>query len=81
MEYFEKNNIFCSEQHGFWRGRSRETQLLKFVKVVSLGLDLGTGMDVVVMDFAKAFDRVNQRLLTHKRSRYGIQNKRQQMDC
>ena len=60
--------------NGFWRGRSCETQLLEFVEEVSSGLDSGTGTDVVVMDFAKAFDRVNHSLLTHKLSRYGIQN-------
>ena len=36
-----------------------ESQLLEFVEAVTAGLDSGLPLDVVVMNFAKAFDRVN----------------------
>ena len=34
--------------------------------------DKGKQVDVLVMDFAKAFDKVNHSLLTHKVHHYGI---------
>ena len=36
-------------------------------------MEAGQQTDILVMDFAKAFDRVNHSLLTHKLQRYGIQ--------
>lgn len=72
MKHFDDQNILCNQQHGFRRGRSCETQLLEFVEEVSAGLDNGFSTEVVVLDFAKAFDRVNHSLLTHKLAYYGI---------
>ena len=72
MKHFDDNNILCQQQHGFRRGRSCESQLLEFVEEVSSGLDDGFSTEVVVMDFAKAFDRVNHSLLTHKLAYYGV---------
>ena len=73
MTFFEDNKILCNQQHGFRKGRSCESQLLEFVEEVSVGLEEGITTDVVVMDFAKAFDRVNHSLLTHKLAQYGVQ--------
>ena len=72
MAHFEQNDILSKRQHGFRRGRSCESQLLEFVEEVTHGLDNGIPTDVVIMDFAKAFDRVNHSLLTHKLDRYGV---------
>ena len=35
-------------------------------------MERGIPTDVIVMDFAKAFDRVNHSLLVHKLDHYGI---------
>ena len=72
MKHFEDNDLLSKRQHGFRRGRSCETQLLEFVEEVTHGLDKGIPTDVVIMDFAKAFDRVNHSLLTHKLKKYGV---------
>ena len=72
MAHFEQHDILSKRQHGFRRGRSCESQLLEFVEEVTHGLDNGIPTDVVIMDFAKAFDRVNHSLLTHKLERYGV---------
>ena len=78
MKHFENNDILNKRQHGFRRGRSCESQLLEFVEEVSAGLDCGLPTDVVIMDFAKAFDRVNHSLLTHKLDQYGVTGKTNQ---
>ena len=75
MKHFEDNDILSKRQHGFRRGRSCESQLLEFVEEVSAGLDSGLATDVIIMDFAKAFDRVNHSLLTHKLEQYGVTGK------
>ena len=56
MTHLETQNILCPEQHGFRRGHSCETQLLEFVEEVGDGLDSGNPSDIIIMDFAKAFD-------------------------
>ena len=73
MKHLEDQDILCDEQHGFRRKRSCETQLLKFYDDITMGLDNGYPSDVIIMDFAKAFDRVNHSLLVHKLEYYGIQ--------
>ena len=62
-------------QHGFRKNRSCETQLLEFTHDVSNNLEKGKQTDVLVMDFAKAFDKVCHNLLLHKLHHYGIQGK------
>jgi hypothetical protein len=59
MTHLESNNILHSQQHGFRRGCSCESQLLEFAEQLSDHMERGISTDVVVMDFAKAFDKVN----------------------
>lgn len=72
MEFAENNNILVPEQHGFRRRRSCETQLLGLMDEITHDLQAGKQTDLVVLDFAKAFDKVNHSLLVHKLSHYGI---------
>ena len=66
------SHILTPRQHGFRKRRSCETQLLEFIDEVSSTMERGIPTDVIVMDFAKAFDRVNHSLLVHKLDHYGI---------
>jgi hypothetical protein len=50
-------------QHGFRKGRSCETQLIEYVDNVSKNLQEGCQTDILIMDFAKAFDKVNHSLV------------------
>ena len=53
-----------NSQHGFTRGRSCLTNLLEFLEGITYKLDKGEQLDVIYLDFAKAFDKVPyQRLL------------------
>ena len=73
MRHLEEQDILCSQQHGFRSGHSCETQLLEFIEEAISSLDEGKETDVIIMDFAKAFDRVNHSLLVHKLEFFGIQ--------
>ena len=72
MQHFETHCILNDNQHGFRRGHSCETQLLEFVEELMTSLEGGRQTDIIILDFAKAFDRVNHSLLVHKLQCYGI---------
>ena len=75
MNHLESNKILRPEQHGFRKARSCETQLLDFTEELFTTMEQGNQADVIIMDFAKAFDRVNHSLLLHKLHHYGVQGK------
>jgi hypothetical protein len=66
MQHAEKNNILYPLQHGFRKGHSCETQLIEFVDDISKNLQEGRQTDI--MDFAKAFDKVNHSLVEKEES-------------
>ena len=75
MAHAENNNILRPGQHGFRRGRSCETQLLGFIDEVTEDLEKGNQVDVLVLDFSKALDKVSHCLLIHRLQCYGITGK------
>ena len=56
VKYLETNLLIEDSQHGFRKGRSCLTNLLSFLDKVTGELDSGKSVDVVFLDFAKAFD-------------------------
>ena len=73
VEHLEGNNLFTNKQHGFRKGRSCLTQLLQhFDYVLNNYLD-NSETDVIYLDYAKAFDKVDHTLLLKKVKAYGIQ--------
>jgi hypothetical protein len=72
MAHLQRNNIISKSQHSFTRGRSCATNLLEFMEPVTKAADEGKAMDIVYLDFAKAFDKVPVRHLIAKLSAAGI---------
>lgn len=66
MPYAEDHMQFCPEQNGFRNGRSCETQLLGLIDEVTHDPKMWKQTDLVIMDFAKAFDGAHHSLLIHK---------------
>ena len=71
------DSILADCQHAFRSQRSCETVLAQFVHDIIDNLDgaLNRGhkqTDLIIMDFAKAFDKVPHRRLLHKLDHYGI---------
>ena len=54
------------------KGRSCLTQLVLTNHMWSKALDDGLQVDAVFLDFAKAFDRVNHKILLHKLRNFAI---------
>ena len=64
MQFLEEHKLIKDTQHGFTSGRSCLTNLLEFFESVTKELDEGNNVDLVYLDFCKAFDKVpHQRLI------------------
>ena len=72
MTHLLSNKLISIKQHGFTPGRSCVTQLLDTLDHWTEILDRGGSVDVVYMDFRKAFDSVPHRRLTQKVEAHGI---------
>jgi hypothetical protein len=70
--FLERNNILVDCQHGFRAGRSCETQLVHTFNKLAVNKENGQITDVVILDFAKAFDSVNHRKLIYKLAGLGV---------
>ena len=72
VSYLEDNNILSHKQHGFRSGKSCLTQMLSHFDEIMVGLTLGKDSDAIYLDYAKAFDKVDHRLLLAKLVKYGF---------
>ena len=75
VNHFINEKLFADEQHGFMKGRSTTTQLLKFLDKCIQTYASGGVTDVIYLDFAKAFDTVPHKRLIAKLEAYGIHGK------
>ena len=71
-DYLYKNNFLAKEQHGFVKSKSCTTNLLETLDLISCSLDNGIPVDVILLDFAKAFDTVPHKRLLAKLKAYGF---------
>ena len=72
VHHMEVNSLFSKKQFGFIAKRSTVLQLLMVLEDWTDILDHGGEIDVIYMDFMKAFDKVPHRRLISKLRSYGI---------
>ena len=75
LTFMEDNDLFNPSQHGFRPGRSCLSQLLEHTERLLSYIENNENVDVVYLDFSKAFDRVDHTILIHKLKKYGISGK------
>jgi len=75
LVHVNKFSLILDSQHGFTQGRSCLTNLLDFLEDVTHNIDEGKPVDIVYLDFAKAFDKVPYQRLFKKLAAHGIGGK------
>ena len=71
-KHLHKHNVILHFQHGFQSGLSCESQLIETVHDWMTAMDNKTQIDAILLDFAKAFDKVPHLRLLSKLISYGI---------
>ena len=71
-EHLIKYSLIKNSQHGFRTGKSCLSNLLDFYNIVTAWLDKSNCVDIVYLDFAKAFDKVSHLGLMIKLQSLGI---------
>ena len=76
VHYLETNQLISKNQHGFRKGYSCISELLiHYDDILSNMIHENADTDVIYLDFAKAFDKVDHDILLKKLKRYGIGGK------
>ena len=74
MDFLVKHKLINTSQHGFLKARSCLTNVLCFFEEITKWVDDGSPVDVIYLDFQKAFDKVPQKTNTQaKITWYGKQ--------
>jgi hypothetical protein len=73
--FLQTNNLYNPNQHGFRKGRSCLSQLLAHYDLIIEYLEKGLNVDTIYLDFSKAFDKVDHRIVMEKLEMLGISGK------
>ena len=74
MDFLIKHKLIYPSQHGFLKAKSCLTNLLCFLEEIMKWVDDGSPVDVIYLDFQKAFDKVPHQRLIRKLKSHGIGN-------
>jgi len=66
IKQVEEKKVIMSSQHGFTKEKSCLTNLIAFYDGMTGWVDEGRAVDVVYVDFSKAFDTVSHNILLGK---------------
>ena len=75
VNHFDCYSVLTDRQHGFRSKHSTESQLIITTQDLAQSPNKKLQVDMIILDFSKAFDTVPHNRLLNKLDRYGIRNK------
>ena len=72
VDFLVKHKLLNSSQHEFLKARSCLTNVLCFLEEITKWIDVGSPVDIIYLDFQKAFDKVPHQRLLLKLKAHGI---------
>ena len=72
VDFLVKHKLLNSSQHGFLKAKSCLTNMLCFLEEITKWIDVGSPVDIIYLDFQKAFDKVPHQRLLLKLKAHGI---------
>ena len=74
MSHLNRNDVLSDNQHGFRTSYSCSTQLTSLIEDLNFHMDHNVQVDMILLDFSKAFDTVPHCHLLKKLKFYHIEN-------
>ena len=75
LKFAQENSFMTSNQHGFMKSSSCLTNVLETLEEWTKALNSGYGIDIIYLDYQKAFDMVPHKRLLKKLKWYGFDGK------
>lgn len=73
LNYLNGHNYFCPNQHGFLKNKSADTAIFDYTNAIFEALE-GNKLPLgIFLDFSKAYDYIDHKLLKRKLEWYGIE--------
>ncbi|CAM4590572.1 unnamed protein product [Lepidochelys kempii] len=72
LKHLKERKVIRNSQHGFTKGKSCLTKLISFSHEITGSVDMAKAVDVIYLDFSKAFGMVSHSILTSKLKKYRL---------
>ncbi|CAM5127912.1 unnamed protein product [Eretmochelys imbricata] len=72
LKHLDERKVIRNSQHGFTKGKSCLTNLIAFYDEITGSVDEGKAVDVLFLDFSKAFDTVSHSIFVSKIKKYAL---------
>ncbi|CAM4590752.1 unnamed protein product [Lepidochelys kempii] len=70
LKHLEESKVIKNSQHGFSKGKSCLINLIAFYDETTGSMDMAKAVDVIYLEFSKAFNTVSHSTLTSKLKKY-----------